>query len=342
MLAAIKKELEWQKDFLGETVETIYFGGGTPSVLEQGEIENLLEQIYRQYRVADHPEITLEANPDDLTEEKVKALAQAGINRLSIGIQSFFDVDLEYMNRAHNAEEAKKCVRLAQAAGIHDISIDLIYGSPTTAMEMWEENMNQAFALDVPHISCYCLTVEPNTALDHFVKKGKAQPVDEAKASAQFSRLMERAGEEGFEHYEISNFAKPNRYSKHNTAYWRGKKYLGIGPSAHSYNGQDRQWNVAHNAQYIKSIQAGEIPFEKETLSDMDRYNEYVMISLRTQWGCDIGRIPAMFRDYFLEKVQIFLKEESMKVQDERYVLTSKGKHLADGIASDLFWIEEE
>lgn len=343
MLDAIVQEIEFHQDYLdGELIETIYFGGGTPSLLEQEEVISIVERIREFHQISPHAEITLEANPDDLTAEKIKAFSKTPINRFSIGIQSFFDEDLIFMNRAHNAKEAIDSIRTAQSFGFNDISMDLIYGANTTTDEMWQKNLDIAFSLDIPHISSYCLTVEPDTALGHFVKSGKVKPMDEQKAARQFNMLMAAAQKHGFEHYEISNFSKPNRYSKHNTAYWQGKKYLGIGPSAHSFNGKARQWNIANNAQYIKSIlQEGKPFFELETLTPQDRYNEYVMTALRTQWGCDIRQIDARYLDYFLEKSKIFMLRNHMLRNGDFFQLTPEGKFLADGIAAEMFWVEE-
>ena len=341
MLSAILQEIEIQKDYLeNERIETIYLGGGTPSLLEKEEVLNIIDTIKKHHKVADDAEITLEANPDDLTAEKIIDFAATPINRFSIGVQSFFDEDLTFMNRAHNSDEAKSAILLAQKMGFHDISIDLIYGSPSTTNEMWQKNLDIAFSLNIPHISSYCLTVEPNTALDHFIKSGKAKAVDEEKSAQQFNMLLNAAKNNDFEHYEISNFSKKDRYSKHNTAYWQGKKYLGIGPSAHSFNGESRQWNIANNAQYIKFIlEENQLFFEIENLSLADQYNEYIMISLRTQWGCDFNKINTDFQAYFLEKVAPFIDHNKIIKKDHFYTLNPTAKFLADGIASDLFWV---
>lgn len=341
MLAAILQEIDIQKDYLEkERIETIYLGGGTPSLLEKEEVLDIINTIKKYHEVADDVEVTLEANPDDLTIEKIKDFAATPINRFSIGVQSFFDEDLQFMNRAHNASEAKSAILLAQEMGFHDISIDLIYGSPSTTNEMWQKNLDIAFSLNIPHISSYCLTVEPNTALDHFIKAGKAKAVDEEKSEQQFNMLLNAAKNNGFEHYEISNFSKPNRYSRHNTAYWQGIKYLGIGPSAHSFNGVSRQWNIANNAQYIKFIlEENQLFFEVENLSKSDRYNEYIMISLRTQWGCDFQKIDTDFQAYFLEKITPFVDRNKMIKKGNYYTLHPNAKFLADGIAAELFWV---
>jgi len=346
-LNALLRELELRRDYLGDvTIQTLYFGGGTPSLLEEAELNRLFEHIYRLYRVAPDAEVTLEANPDDLTDAKIAALRQTPVNRLSIGIQSFADADLQFMNRAHNSGEAQRCIEMALNAGFHDLSLDLIYGTPGMSDQQWATNIETVLAFNVPHLSCYCLTVEPQTALDHFVKKGKAQPVDDAQAARQLEYLMQRLEAAGYEHYEISNFAKPGRYSRHNTNYWTGDAYLGVGPSAHSFNGISRQWNVANNARYIHALEP-EIPdweglFEKETLTAKQCYNEYVMTSLRTQWGCNLARIRAIdagFEAYFLSEVVAFLEDGSVRRAGEVFYLTRQGKFVADSVASELFLV---
>ncbi len=343
MLDAIAKEIKMQSDYLeSEVIDTIYFGGGTPSILDTEEINTILNLIRATYEWGKQPEITLEANPDDLSAEKIDALAKTPINRLSIGIQSFFNEDLQFMNRAHNAEEATQCIQLSQQAGFHDISIDLIYGAPTTSHDMWKRNLEKAFSFGIPHISSYCLTVEPQTALHHFVKSGRAQPVDEAKAEEQFHMLVQSAKDHGYEHYEISNFAQPQRYSKHNTAYWQGKKYLGIGPSAHSFNGISRQWNISNNATYLKNINDDQPHFEVEELSDQDRYNEYVMTSLRTQWGCRIDSISEPFREYFLKRIQNHIQNGQIIKKEDAYIIAPSSRFLSDGIAADLFYVNNQ
>jgi oxygen-independent coproporphyrinogen-3 oxidase len=344
MVAAMLHELELQKDYLaGEPVETIYFGGGTPSLLDRHDIDLIFEKIHSLFTLIPTPyslipEITLEANPDDLTPQKISELRKTPINRFSIGVQSFSEEDLVFMNRAHNAREAIACIENVQAAGFENLTVDLIYGSPTTSDTQWAANLAQVFRFNIPHLSCYCLTVEEKTALGHFVKTGKAKPVDEEQAERQFMLLVEQAAAQGYEHYEISNFAKPGRHSRHNSSYWQGKKYLGIGPSAHSFDGQSRQWNLANNAQYIRSLQDGKVPFEKENLTAEQRYNEYVMVSLRTSWGCDLEKIGDLgFEKHFLENVAAYLEEGLVQKMENKYTLTGKGKFLADGIAAELF-----
>ncbi|MEM8528095.1 MAG: radical SAM family heme chaperone HemW [Bacteroidota bacterium] len=344
MVNAICQEIELQKDYLqGAPLETIYFGGGTPSLLSQAELEQIFERINRFHSVVEQPEITLEANPDDLSRTKLQELAASPINRLSIGIQSFAEADLQAMNRAHNAEEAKNCILWAKEMGFENLTIDLIYGSPTTSDAIWEKNLEQAIAFDIPHISSYCLTVEPQTALDYFVRVGKAQPIDEAQANRQFEFLIQYLQCNGFVHYEISNFAKPNSFACHNSNYWKGVPYLGIGPSAHSFNGESRQWNIAHNAKYLKALQEDGIAFEQEILTSEQRYNEYVMTGLRTIWGCDLKEIRsfgAAYETHFLKAIHPFLADEKVLRNGENYVLSTSGKHLADGIAMELFFEE--
>ncbi|MEM1328004.1 MAG: radical SAM family heme chaperone HemW [Bacteroidota bacterium] len=344
MLEAILKEIELQKDYLkGESLKSIYFGGGTPSLLSTREIQELLDQISRFHQIEDNAEITLEANPDDLSQRKLQELAQTPINRLSIGIQSFAEVDLEFMNRAHNAEEAEQCLTNAKNIGFDNLTIDLIYGGQTTTDDVWAANVEKALQFDIPHLSCYALTVEPQTALDHFVTSGKASPVDEEKASAQFIYLMDKLEKAGYDHYEISNFAKPDQYARHNTNYWLGTPYLGMGPSAHSYSGNSRQWNIAHNAKYLKALAQNDLPFESEVLTLSQQYNEYVLTRLRTIWGCeatDIQHFGAKYWTYFQEQIKPFIEQQQVIKKANQYVLTRSGKLLADYISMELFWSE--
>ncbi|MBL7806314.1 MAG: radical SAM family heme chaperone HemW [Saprospiraceae bacterium] len=340
MVQAILKELEIQQHFLnGAELGSIYFGGGTPSLLDTSELVQLFEQIHRLHRVSPDAEITLEANPDDLTAEKLTELRQhTPVNRLSIGIQSFAEEDLRWMHRAHTATHARECLDKALAAGFRDLTIDLIYGAPTTSHHQWAENLRIAFQYGIPHLSCYCLTVEEGTALGTFVRRGQQPPVDEERATAQFNMLLEAAAAQGYEHYEISNFALPGRYARHNTNYWRNEPYLGIGPSAHAYNGIARQWNIANNALYIKTLEEGRVPFEQEILTPEQRYNEYVMTSLRTMWGTDLERIQAMgFGAHFEKNAQSFLHSGDLLREGSFFKLTHSGKLLADRIAMELF-----
>ncbi|MDY0780290.1 radical SAM family heme chaperone HemW [Tenacibaculum sp. IB213877] len=341
MLEALVSELIMRKEeFADEIVETIYFGGGTPSILSTEEIQLLLNTIYQNYKVAENPEITLEANPDDLSEEKINELAKSPVNRLSIGIQSFFEEDLQLMNRAHNAEEAKKCLSMA-TRHFDNITVDLIYGIPGMTNERWKENIVTALSFGVPHISSYALTVEPKTALEKFIEKGKVSVPKDEVAQEHFTILVEELENVGFVHYEISNFGKPNYFSKHNTSYWQGKKYLGIGPSAHSFNGEERSWNVSNNAKYIKAIQQGELPNEVEILTKEDVFNEYVMTGLRTIWGVSLVKIQMDFgqdfESYLLKQAEKFIQQDLLYIENRMLKTTKKGKFLADGIASDLF-----
>jgi len=346
MVLALMKELTIRAgEFKNEIVETIYFGGGTPSVLDISELKLLIDAVYQYYNVAENPEITLEANPDDLSKDRILEWAENRINRLSIGIQSFFEEDLKLMNRAHNANEAKAC--LAEATKHFDnISIDLIYGIPGLSNAQWQENIATALSFGIPHISSYALTVEPKTALKKLIQTGKiAEPNDEA-AQEQFVILVETLQAKGFMHYELSNFGKENYFSKNNSSYWLGKKYLGIGPSAHSYNGVSRSWNIANNSLYLKSIQENQLPNEVEILSINDRYNEYIMTGLRTIWGVDLNRIESEFGlktlKYLKKQTGKFLDDGLLSIDNHILKTTPKGKFLTDGIASDLFLLNLE
>ena len=341
LISCLAKELEIRKDELkDETIETIYFGGGTPSLLSVEEIELLMKSIHENYMVSDNPEITLEANPDDLTDAKIFELAESPINRLSIGIQSFFKDDLKLMNRAHNTKEAKAC--LSAAIGSFDnITVDLIYGIPNMSVEKWKKNLQTVFDFGIHHISSYALTVETNTTLDSYIKNGKYPPLDEALAKQHFDVLVEETQKNGFVHYEISNFGKPNYFSQHNTSYWLGKKYLGIGPSAHSFSKTHRSWNVSNNSKYIKSILENKLPNEAEELLKNDQFNEYIMTGLRTIWGVSLAEVEAEFgidyKNQLLASAENFIIQELLEVDNYVLKTTKKGKFLADGIASDLF-----
>ena len=342
LIAALIREIKLQKNYLtGETIETVYFGGGTPSVLNADEINVLLNAITSLYAVSANAEITLEANPDDLSKEKLQALRQTDINRLSIGIQSFFDDDLAWMNRAHRANEAESSVKRAQDTGFENLTADLIYGYPLLTDQKWKSNLEKIFALDIPHVSSYSMTVEPRTALASFIKTKKQAPMDEQQSAEQFILLMGAMQTRGFEHYEISNFCKPGQYSRHNSNYWKGVKYLGIGPSAHSYNGDTRQWNIANNAKYIASLEKSEIPAETETLSETNRLNEYIMTSLRTMWGLELKKLEEIARgsSTVLGKSAVkFLEKEWITQKENTIFLTNPGKLYADHIASSLFF----
>ena len=343
MLLALQKELVLRKAELnGESIETIYFGGGTPSILEPLEIEGLLHTVYANYKVSNNPEITLEANPDDLSKDQILRLSRTPINRLSIGIQSFFDTDLTLMNRAHNAKEASVCLEEARAF-FDNISIDLIYGIPGMDEKRWERNMTRALSYGVPHISAYALTVEPKTALEHFIKEGKVPNVDDGQAQRQFHMLVGCLEEKGYINYEISNFGKPGFFSKNNTAYWQGKHYMGIGPSAHSFDGKRRGWNVRNNSKYIKALEGNQVPIEHEALSVLDRYNEYVMTGLRTIWGVSLQKVRKEFgptyEQYLGQQAAKYIAEHLLFWDGDVLLTTKKGRFLADGIASDLFMV---
>ncbi len=342
LLNCMMKELELQKDYLSDkTVETIYFGGGTPSLLEADEINLLIAQIDRHFNLIANPEVTLEANPDDLGREKIKALKQSPVNRFSIGIQSFFDEDLKWMNRSHVGAEAEDSVKRAQDAGFENITADLIYGFPLLSDEKWRANIQKMIQLQIPHLSCYGMTVEEGTALHHFVKSGKSKQIDDGQGAGQFEILMETSEAAGFLHYEISNFAKPGKESKHNSNYWKGVHYLGVGPSAHSFNGSSRQWNVSNNPKYIEQLLVNEVPATIETLNVEDRFNEYIMTSLRTMWGADINYIEKKFGNDFkqnlLQKARIFLDKNWLSIENDHLLLSRQGKLFADHIAAELF-----
>lgn len=328
-----------------EVIETIYFGGGTPSILQIADIRFLIDEVYKNYKVVENPEITVEANPDDLTEERIIELSKNRVNRLSIGIQSFFEDDLQMMNRAHNSVEASKCLEIATKY-FDNISLDLIYGIPGMSNEKWKQNIEKALSFNIPHISSYALTVEPKTALDTFIKKGIIKEPDDEVAQEHFHILVEKLQENGFIHYELSNFGKENYFSKNNSSYWLGKKYIGIGPSAHSYDGILRSWNIANNALYIKSIQENKLPLTSEKLTKEDRYNEYIMTGLRTIWGVSLERIESEFGQEFLnylnKQSQRFINDDLLIVENQTLKTTKKGKFLCDGIASDLFLVNLE
>ena len=341
MVLALAKEIELRKnEFQNELIETIYFGGGTPSVLTIDDIRFLIDAVYKYYRVVENPEITLEANPDDLDNETILQYANSPINRLSIGVQSFFEDDLQLMNRAHNSAEAKKCLEFA-AQHFENISIDLIYGMPNMSNEKWLQNIETALSFNIPHISSYALTVEPKTALHKMIKSGAIPNLDDDLAQQHFHILIDKLQENGFVHYELSNFGKSDYFSKNNTAYWLGKKYIGIGPSAHSYNGESRSWNVANNSLYLKAIAENKLPSETEILSKTDQYNEYIMTGLRTIWGVSLGRIETEFGtkylDYLQQQAEKYISDNLLEIENNILKTTKKGKFLSDGIASDLF-----
>lgn len=346
MVLAIAKEIAMRKkEFQSEVIETIYFGGGTPSILNISDLKFLIDEVYKYYKITENPEITIEANPDDLSENRIIELSNTRINRLSIGIQSFFEEDLQLMNRAHNSAEAKKCLEIATQY-FDNISVDLIYGTPGMSNERWLQNIQIALDLNIPHISSYALTVEPKTALHKFIKDGIVSQPDDAVAHEQFLILVDTLKKNKFIHYELSNFGKENYFSRNNSAYWLGKKYIGIGPSAHSYDGKNRSWNVSNNAIYLKSIAENKLPSETETLSETDRYNEYVMTGLRTIWGVSLAKIETEFGErylkYLIQNAQKHIDNAKLIVENNVLLTTRKGKFFCDGIASDLFYLNLE
>ena len=342
-IAALLKEMDLQQNYLQqEVITSIYLGGGTPSLLEEDELQQIFKRLRALFTIAPDAEITLEANPDDISPVKLQAWKAVGINRLSIGIQSFFERDLVWMNRAHNAVQARHCIVLAQEAGFGNLSIDLIYGTPVLTDEQWQENVSTAIAFNIPHLSCYALTVEPGTALQKMIIQHKKEDTDTEKQARHFLLLMDWLQQADYEHYEISNFARPGSRSRHNSSYWAGKKYLGLGPSAHSFNGSSRQWNIANNGLYIQSVEKNILPFEEEILTDTQRLNEYIMTSLRTQEGLDLNYTALTFGENARQQLQTnsgkFIATEKLQLNREALQLTKEGKLFADGIAADLFF----
>jgi len=352
MIAAMQKEIILTKSNLidnevagtnsDDGVSTIYFGGGTPSLLNVVEIEKLLETVNAAYHVSADAEITLEANPDDINENKLSQWKEAGINRLSIGVQSFNQKDLQWMNRAHNSGQALQCITMVQKVGFTDYSVDLIYGTPTLEDDEWKKNVDIITTLKVPHVSCYALTVEPETALQKMIEQKKKNDIDPEKQATHFSMLTSWMEAAGYEHYEISNFALPGHRSRHNSSYWHGEPYIGIGPSAHSYFGNIRRWNINNNALYIKSLKNNIIPFEQEELTAIQQLNEYIMISLRTMEGLDLDFIKQKFGEEKSSRLKResakFKKAQKLKAINQKLILTQEGKLFADGIAAELFF----
>lgn len=343
MVTAIANELAMRKvELENDLVESIYFGGGTPSILSELQISFLINEVYKNYTICEKPEITLEANPDDLSSEVIIKLSNSKINRLSIGVQSFLERDLKYMNRAHNSTQALDCLKFA-TQHFDNISVDLIYGTPNLTNKEWLQNINTAVDFGISHISSYALTVEPKTALHKLIATGKTLAPNDNVAREQFEILIDTLENKGFIHYELSNFGKPNFFSKNNSAYWLGQKYIGVGPSAHSFSGNIRSWNIANNSLYLKSIKNTKLPSDFETLSLSDAYNEMVMTGLRTIWGISLDVV----RDKFGIKYQNHLENLSAKFINEELLLlengiikaTKKGKFLVDGMASDLFYL---
>ena len=341
---AIIQEIELRKDvFANEFISSVYFGGGTPSLLSKQDLDTIFEKLYKSFKIDADAEITLEANPDDLTFEKIQQLKDSPVNRLSIGVQSFRDEDLKFMNRAHTAIEALNSIKMAQDQGFQNITIDLIYGTPGMSNEDWKYNLRKSFALNLPHISSYALTVEEKTPLHYQILKKNISPVDEQQSADQFKILMDEMLRNGYEQYEISNFCKGNSYSKHNSSYWKKDHYLGLGPSAHSYFGNLRMWNISNNVKYVKSLSTSKLPLVEESLSTQDKYNEYVMTSLRTKWGCSLIEIEKDYSKSYLNYFKAQIKSHEMNgciVENKGvYTLSEKGKLITDLITSDLFFI---
>jgi oxygen-independent coproporphyrinogen-3 oxidase len=344
MVQALCKEIELQQHFFdaqNTLIDTIYFGGGTPSLLTSHATAQILAAVKKYFNLSAQIEITLEANPDDITKEKLIAFKSMGINRLSMGVQSFVDEDLIWMNRAHRSEAAVQAIELAKEVGIHNISIDLIYGIPTLTDDNWIQNIDKAIGLEVQHLSCYALTVEPKTPLNALILKGEKEDIDSAKQAAHFELLTKHAARAGYEHYELSNFALAGYRSKHNTSYWQQKKYLGIGPSAHSYTGTTRQWNIANNALYISNLEKGIVPFESETLPLATQYNEYIMTSLRTIEGCSYEYLREKFGETAVNRTkkiaEVYTDKGQLVEQEDFLKATNQGKFFLDGIAADFF-----
>jgi len=345
LIRAMRTELAMHRDeWTGHEFGTIYFGGGTPSAVATADIDALIEQVMSLYEVAPDPEITLEANPEDITPDNLSAWQESGINRLSIGIQGFQDDMLRHWNRIHDAAGALASIERAQAAGFSNISIDLIYGGPELEDSDWSKNLETVIGLGIPHISCYALTVEERTAMAYQVRQGRRPPVDEARAARHYAILQDTLGDRGYEQYEVSNFSLPGWHSRHNTSYWQDVPYLGIGPSAHSYDGTKRQWNVAHNIRYIDAIEAGTLLTEFEILSPAERYNELVMTGLRTSYGIDLGQVGSMgarFADHLLAHAKRYVDAGQIRATDERLFITPGSYFLSDGIAADLFMVKD-
>lgn len=346
MLDCLKKELAFRKDYLGgQGISTIYFGGGTPSVYQPEEIQSLIDEVAKYFVIEADVEITMEANPDDLNEEYLEQLAKTAVNRLSVGIQSFHDEDLILMNRRHTGREAYDAIQRAQRYGFDNISVDQIYGVPGLSLEKWKENLELVFELDIQHISSYHLMYDPNTIFAQKLEKGKLKEMDEEESFEQFRYLIDEARKHGFIHYEISNFCKDGFISKHNSSYWLQKKYLGIGPSAHSYDLENREWNIANNYKYMKAIKEGESFSEKEELSFFDRFNDYVLTSLRTYWGLDLEYVRCKYGtelyQHCLEHANKYQKSGHVRIEKNRAILSDEGVFISNDIMSDFFWVEE-
>ena len=342
MVESMATEIRLRKEYLSAPVTTIYFGGGTPSICSNEQLSNLIDEIKSAFTLSSQLEMTLEANPDDITVDKLLHWKTLGFNRLSIGVQSFAEADLQWMNRAHTATQATSAILLAKENGFENISIDLIYGTPTLLDQQWEYNVQTAINLQVPHLSCYALTVESKTALDKMIERKKVEAPDPEKQARHFELLMEWMEAAGYEHYEISNFSKPGMRSQHNSSYWQGEHYIGLGPAAHSFNGHSRQWNIANNALYIKAITEGTIPFEMETLTPTQALNEYIMTSLRTSEGLSFEKVKRIWDEEKAIEIRknatIYILQDNAFINNDYLQLSRKGKLLADGIAADLFF----
>jgi oxygen-independent coproporphyrinogen-3 oxidase len=341
LVSALLKEIDLTPGKTLESIGTIYFGGGTPSLLDREQLALILDRIRAQFTIDPGAEVTLEANPDDITRESASSWRTLGFNRLSIGIQSFREQDLRWMNRAHDAGQAQQAIDIITAEGFDDHSIDLIYGVPGLDDQAWLDNLDHAISLGVPHLSAYGLTVEPETALDKMIRLKKKEDVDTDHQARQYLMAMDRLARAGYEHYEISNWALPGRRSRHNSAYWKGIPYFGFGPSAHAYDGRSRRWNIAHNLRYIRSLEKGELPYTEETLTPVQRFNETIMIALRTVEGIDTAALRREWGDVVAEELlagsQPFLDEGQLRQENGRILLTREGKLFADGIAATLF-----
>ena len=343
MVNAIRQEIRLRKQDAKLPVETIYFGGGTPSVLITQQLRVLLGEVYNQFEVIDNPEITLEANPDDLSSAYILAIQNLGVNRLSIGVQSFLDDELTLMNRAHNASQALSSVERAKKV-FDNVSIDLLFGNPNTTLDDWKRNLDRALQLEVPHISSYALTLEPKTVLERFVDKGLVSTLDENVVEAQFHYLVDTLTQAGYDHYELSSFGKAGYHSQNNMGYWQGKTYLGIGPSAHGFDGNQRYWNVSNNASYMQQITKGELPQTIEKLSVVDRFNESIMVGLRASWGVSLqameNDLGLRYRQHLEDQAKRFVDEGLLHIDNNALKTTPKGAFLADGISADLFLID--
>jgi putative oxygen-independent coproporphyrinogen III oxidase len=341
MVNAMLHEMELRKDYLREPLQSIYLGGGTPSVLSPSQLDQLFNRINQLFSIEKDAEVTLEANPDDLTREKIMELKASPVTRLSIGVQSFFEEDLKWMNRAHTSQQAKDCIRFAKEKGFDHLTIDLIYGMPSLTDEKWLSNIQETLQFGIDHISSYALTVEAQTALDHFIRNKKSLPVNEEQSAQQFELLVSTLEQHAFEQYEISNFARKHKYAVHNTNYWKNRPYLGIGPSAHSFNNHSRSWNIANNTKYMQGIHSGIPNLETEILTPQNQLNEYLMTGLRTMWGCNLRDISQRFgahsSSHIADQIQDPKYANLIEINGSIFKLSRKGRLFADGIAAELF-----